>query len=285
MARILITNHTRAKDTGIYVLDTKTAGLTRLYDRPANGVTRSPQGIFFVEPEGDVYHVDPDRGEVKKRAETGFRWCHDLRWIRDSFYLVSSKTNRIVRLDPDFKPVDSMQVVEQDDDVCHANCIVEVNGEMLLTIFTLSPGTRKQKNRSEPWRREGKILRLDWERKKFDILFEPLAQPHSLVWRDGQLFCCESHTSELAVVSLEKKTKRTLRRMYGFVRGIAFAEGSVYVGLSERRHRGPFLEGLLSRFRMTCGVMELDAKTWAHKRSIPVPGRQVYELMNLDEAH
>lgn len=282
MARILITNHTRGKGAGIYRLDTSSARVERLCDRPANGITRAPDGVYFAEPDGDIYQLDPMTGTAALRAETGFEYCHDLRWIDGWFYLVSSKTNRVVRLDPAFRVVDSMQIVENDDDVCHVNCIEEVNGQLLVTIFTLSPGVRKQKNRSEAWRREGKILRLDWPSKSWEILYEPLSQPHSLLWRDGQLFCCESHASQVSVVSPEQKTRRTARRLYGFVRGIAFADGNVYIGLSSRQRRGPFLEALLSRFRMTCGVVELDARTWARKRAFPVPGRQVYELLNLE---
>jgi hypothetical protein len=175
-----------------------------------------------------------------------------------------------------------MQIVPNDDDVCHVNCIEEVNGQLLVTVFTLSPGVRKEKNRSEPWRTEGKILRLDWPAKSWEILYEPLRQPHSLVWQDGQLYMCESHASEFGMVSLERKSKRTLRRLYGFVRGIAFVDGSVFVGISDRQRRGPFLETLLSRFRMPCGVVELDAKTWVRRRSFPIPGRQVYEMLVLD---
>src|SRR5205823_5142144 len=113
---------------------------------------------------------------------------------------------RIVRLDRDLREIDSLQIVESEEDVCHANCIEEVNGELLLSIFTLSPGARAEKNGTRVWQSEGKVLRLDWERKAYEVLFEPLAQPHSLTWRDGALYCCESHTSQISRVNLKTKS-------------------------------------------------------------------------------
>jgi hypothetical protein len=173
-------------------------------------------------------------------------------------------------------------VVQDDGDICHANCLIEVDGSHLLTIFTLSPGLREEKRHGMAWRTEGKVLRLDWKRHTFDIAYEPLCQPHSMHLRDGLLYLCESFTGAVSAVSLEKQTKTELRRMHGFVRGLAFADGKAYVGISRVRTRRSPWQKLISAFHMKCGIVEMDPTTWTPLRKFPMPGSEVYEVMALD---
>ncbi|MFN3650811.1 MAG: DUF4915 domain-containing protein [Armatimonadota bacterium] len=285
MPRILVTNHTRGSEAGVYLLETETGGLRRLYDRRVNGITRGRDGIYFIEPDGIICHLDPATWKVTQRCATPYQACHDLRAVGDEFYLVASTGNRVVRLDSSLNVLDELRVVQSDDDICHANCIEAANGHLLLSIFTLSPGRRQEKNTTPVWFREGKVLRLDWETKSFEIVYEPLCQPHSLVWHGEQLYCCESLTSEVSILDLKSKTKKLLRRMHGFARGIAFHGDSVFIGISQRKNNeGPLLDRLLARFRIPCGVVELDARTWKPRRDFRIPGRQVYELLIVDEA-
>lgn len=282
MARLLITNTTRPKG-GIFLLDTGSGELRQLYDQPTHGLTRAPDGFYCIENFGSIHHLDPKSWKVTKRAETGFEGCHDLRWIDGSFYMVASQGNWVARLDPELRILDRMQIVASDDDVCHANCLIARDGELLLSIFTLSPGRREEKRFTRPWKTEGKILRLDWERKRFDVYYEPLNQPHSLIWHDERLYFCESFTSDVSRLSPDRKRKERLCRLRGFVRGLAFAEGNAYVGISRwLRHMSPW-QRYLARRGLPCGVVELDTKRWKPRRQFPIPGQQVYELLVLEE--
>ena len=286
MPRLLITNCSKDPDAGgVYLLDTTTGQTDRLHDQPSRGITRGPDGFYVVGNKGAISHIDSSTWNVTPRVDTGLEGSHDLRWIDGSFYLVASRGNWIVRMDRDLEVLDTMQVVKDPGDVCHANCLISIAGELLLTIFTLSSGTRDEKRLTRHWRREGKVLHLDWEAKSYRVLYEPLAQPHSLVWHEEKLYCCESFESELALLDLERGTKHTLRRLHGFVRGLVFAGGKAYVGISHSRIRRkvPLTQRLLGLFRLRCGVLEVDPKTWAPKRSFPLPGTEVYDMLVLDE--
>ncbi|MFN3652276.1 MAG: DUF4915 domain-containing protein [Armatimonadota bacterium] len=283
MPRLLVTNHSTTGDGGIYLLDTGSGALRRLYDQPTHGITRGPDGFYFVEHHGDVSRLEPGTWKVEKRAETRFDGCHDLRRVADGYFLVASRGNRVVRLNDDLTVRDVMQIVPSEADVCHPNCLIEANGELLLCVFTLTPGPRNKKNRSEAWQRAGKILRLDWERKTFDVKYEPLSQPHSLLWHEGRLYWCESFSSEVSVLPPGGFVKQTLCRLHGFVRGLQFHGGSAFVGISENKIKPPLFSRLFSRYRVPCGVVELDAATWKPRRSFQIPGKQVYELLLLDD--
>src|SRR5262249_33772697 len=162
---------------------------------------------------------------------------------------------------------------------CHANCLLPLDGQLLLTVFTLSPGRREEKRLSRAWRYEGKVLRLDWASKSYEILYQPLAQPHSLVCREEQLYCCESIYSRLTYVSFEIGDTRALFHYpYGFARGLAFANGSAFVGISRHRRRGPLTRWLRGLLNVQCGVLELDPESWRVKRGFRLPGKEVYDI-------
>lgn len=282
MPRLLISNHTPTEQGGVYLLETGNGRLTRVCKQPARGLTRGPDAFYFVEIDGRIFRLDPDGWTVRQVAETGLRGCHDLKWLNGEFYLVASIGNRVARLNSDFQVRDVLQVIEDESDVCHANCLEWVNGEMLLSVFTLSPGRREEKRKSRRWRREGKVLRLDWERKGYEILFEPLSQPHSLTWHQSRLFCCESFNSDIVI--LENGDRQPMGRLFGFVRGLDFGEGTAYVGISHHRVRGKtFLGRLLHRLRSWCGVVELDTRTWKVRRRFRIPGRELYDVLVLPD--
>ncbi|MFN3650810.1 MAG: DUF4915 domain-containing protein [Armatimonadota bacterium] len=283
MARLLITNFT-PDEGGVYLLDADTSELTRLTEQPSRGITRGPDGYYVVGTRGFVWRLAPESWEVTPIGDTALHGAHDFRWIDDHFYLVASDSNRIARFDRELRPVDDLQIIRQEDDVCHANCLAQVNGQLLLTIFTLSPGRRQEKNETDAWAYEGKVLRLDWETGGYQVLYEPLAQPHSLVWHEEQLYCCESYTSEVTLLNLREKSKEVVCRLHGFVRALVFTEGMAYVGISGWKKKQTPLQKLLTRSRMECGIVELDPATWKPRRQFTIPGQQVYDMLVLDPA-
>lgn len=284
MARLLVTNCTQDPATGgVYLLDTRSGETRRVHDHPTRGMAITPDGIYAVGNKGAVYHLDPKTWKSRLKVDLKLDGSHDLRWINGGFYLVASQGNQVVRLDPDLRPVDRMQIVEDEGDVCHANCLLEVNGQLLLTIFTLSPGRREEKRHSQEWRTNGKVLRLDFPNKRYDIAYEPLSQPHSMVWQDNLLYLCESFSSEVSAVDLKARTKKTFKKEHGFVRGLVFAEGNAYIGISRVRTKIPLSQRIAGLFRMRCGVIEMDPKTWKPRRSFRMPGSETYELLTLDE--
>jgi len=284
MARLLVTNHTPGRHGGVFLLETGSGQIRRLSEVPARGVTRGPDGLYFVENYGAVYRMHPESWEVTRVGDTGLTWCHDFKYYHGEFVVVASKGNRVVKLDEQFRPKDEIQIVKDPQDVCHANCLEMVNGQMLLSIFTLAPGNREQKRGSHTWRHEGKILRLDWDRHDFEIVYEPLSQPHSLVWEQDRLFLCESFTSRVCTLDLARKQREELCSLNGFVRGLALGTKSHFVGISHKRAkaRNPILR-LIEKWQSWCGVVEVDAKSWTPKQRFKMSGHQVYDLLLLEE--
>src|SRR5262249_41104595 len=193
---------------GLFLLDSATGESRRLLTGSYRGFTRGPDGCYYVvsgsrNRENDpnlvhrteIYRVDPARWEAEQVAEHPIGDAHDLRWFDGHFYLVASVGNQIVRLDERFQPGDRMQIGEDERDVCHVNCLEEIDGQLYCSIFTLSPGERREKRLLGVWQNEGKILKLDYAARRFEVVHEPLAQPHSLVFRRGDLYVAESHKS------------------------------------------------------------------------------------------
>src|SRR5205814_8000346 len=123
-------------------------------------------------------------------------------------------------------------IVEYDRYSCQFNCLVNDGYRWYCSVFNLRPGDRKEKRDTPAWHSEGKILRFDYPSRSFEILYEPLGQPHSLVPHRGSLYLVESALSRVTVLDLERRTTRVLGSYNGFVRGLCFGPGEALVGAS-----------------------------------------------------
>lgn len=283
MAQLLVSS-CGGEHGGLYSLDTETGELGRIFNSPIRGITPGPGGYYAVSHTGSVYVFEPATWQVEERARLPFNGCHDLRWDGEHFYLAVVYGNQVVRLDERFRVTDRIQIADDEDDVVHPNCLTWVDGRMVLSVFTLAPGRREDKRFSDAWRTHGKLLALDWRHKRFDVIHEPLSQPHSLVSRGGDLYCCESPKGWITRISLRDQATTRIVRLPGFVRGLAFCGPSAYVGISKHRGRHSLLGKMLNSLRLKCGIVELDAETWQRKRVFPIPGTDVYEIIRLDHA-
>jgi hypothetical protein len=126
------------------------------------------------------------------------------------------------------------------------------------------------------------VLELDWSARSHRIFFEPLAQPHSLIWREDRLYCCESFRSTITTVDPKSGSKKVLRKLHGFVRGLEFAGGNAYAGISHTRKKMPWWQRMLERMRHWSGVLELDPESWEVKRRFRIPGSEIYEILPLE---
>ncbi len=278
---------------GVFTLDSTTGRSRRLLEEPCRGLTRGPDGAYYAvsgsragTPSAIIFRVDPASGSVSRVAEHAFKGAHDLRWIDGHFYLVCSWGNRVVRLDERAQVVDQMQIVKSDSDVCHANCLVAMDGALYLSVFTLSEGAREDKRTSRAWTSEGKILRLDYAARTFDVAYEPLAQPHSLVPYAGRIYLTESHAGRVTEVDLAGGTSRPVAELRGFARGIAVGPDEALVGCCRIRrsnaHTLPLLQRLRDEWFPFTGFVLFDPKTWRPRRRIRLPGAGIYEIHRVD---
>jgi hypothetical protein len=295
MARYLFTNAARARG-GLYLLDTQSGEITRVQEGSFRGLTEGDDGCFYVvsgyrNPEEDVsilHRVEPDRFSAEVVATLPVKDSHDLRWNGDGFYLVASVGNRILRLDRNGALFDEMQIVEDERDICHVNCLTTLDGHLYCAIFTLSPGDRESKRLTGAWHTEGKILRLDWAAKSWEIVYEPLAQPHSLVATGEGLVLVESHRARVVALDRGFGSARVLGQYSGFLRGLSVGSDEALVGVStmydkdRRRLRPlPLRHRLEERYRPFSGLLVVDPKTWRVRRRFPLEGAQVYDIHRL----
>jgi hypothetical protein len=295
MARYLFSSSSKAEG-GVFLLDSGTGETRRVFSGPSRGLTAGPDGYYVVSgyrnpTEGcsTIHRLEPEGWRAERVAEFPLGDCHDLRWIGGHFYLVASLGNQIVRLDERCREVDRIRIVPDERDICHVNCIAESDGALYCTIFTLSPGERSEKRYTDAWFHEGKILRLDWSRGAYDILYEPLAQPHSLQQFQGGLYLVESHTSSLVRVDPATRRKRVLGAYTGFLRGMAFGPGEAVLGASlmyrkDRKRRRPLslLRQWQERLFPFAGLVVVNTKTWKTRRRVPVEKAEVYDVLCLE---
>jgi len=282
---------------GVYLLDSRSGRVDRVLRGSFRGLTRGPDGAWYVvsgsrNPQRDsstIHRLDPRDWSSDVVVEHAVKDSHDLKWIDGHFYLVASVGNQILKLDRHGALVDRLQIAENEHDTCHVNCLIEVAGEQYCTVFTMRPGERRDTHRTEAWHTDGKLLRLDWERKSFSVVYEPLSQPHSLVWRDGKLYLVESHTSTATRLDLAQGTRQALRQYTGFLRGLAFGPGEIVMGVcvmyrrDRRRLRPlPWLKTLQERYFPFAGLLVLD-ENWKLQRRVALPRAEVYDIVPLTE--
>jgi uncharacterized protein (TIGR03032 family) len=87
--------------------------------------------------------------------------------------------------------------------------------------------------------------------------------PHSPRWHDGRLWLLESGRGSLCLVDPASGTVDTVAELPGFTRGLAFAGGFAFVGLSQIRDSATFGELPLTE-RLTerqSGVWMVDPRS------------------------
>jgi len=295
MPQYLVTSNSIVQG-GVYLLDSATGEVRRVLKGSYRGLTRGPDGAFYAvtgqrNPKRDVstiVRLTTDPWHAEPLAVHPVKDSHDLKWIGGSFYLVASVGNRILRLDAGGGLLDEFRLAPDDRDTCHVNCLVEADGALLCTVFTLTPGDRREKNHTGAWHTDGKLLRLDWDARRFTVLQEGLCQPHSLTPRPEGLYLVESHTSSITLLPPGGEgPPRRVAQHYGFLRGLAFGPGEAVLGhcimytRDRRRFRPlPWWLGLREKFSRFMGLWVVDER-WRVRRRVHIEEAEVYDVLAL----
>jgi len=293
MASYLCTSAS-ARNGGVFLVDSDLGTTRRVLGGSFRGLTRGPDGAIYVvagsrnDPSRDravVHRLEPADWTARQAADLPYRDSHDLRWIDGSFYLVASVGNYIIRLDAAFRELERMQIVPDERDVCHVNCLLEREGALYACIFTLSPGERREKRRTGAWSSEGKLLLLDFPRG-FRVCAEPLAQPHSPLLHAGGVLVLESHLSRLTVVEPDTGAIRPLATYHGFLRGLCAGPDELLIGTCRILRRdwaarvSPWRR-VLDRWFPFSGLLVVDPRTWRLRKRISLPDSEPYDLLCL----
>ncbi len=153
-----------------------------------------------------------------------------------------------------------------EDDSWHVNCLLQTGGDLLVCAFGRFTRHREwNEHRPDP---TGLIFNL---RTGEDVV-TGLAQPHTPRLVDGALVVCNSATHELLRVDVDCPSKaRTSLRLDGFTRGLAVSDEFLFVGESApRTEPDP---------SSTARVVVVRRDTWRVIDRIPVPAREIYDLV------
>jgi len=134
-----------------------------------------------------------------------------------------------------------------------------------------------------------------------EVVTRGLSMPHSPRWHAGRLWVCESGTGTLGFIEPNSGRYQPIAEVPGFTRGLDFAGGLAFVGLSQVRESAVFsgipITERLAEIERTCGVCVVELATGrvvallrfetAVQEVFAVavlPGRRWPELINDDDA-
>jgi uncharacterized protein (TIGR03032 family) len=197
----------------------------------------------------------------RNRHVTGDIGVHELAFAAGELWLVATAFSCLATLDaehsfvPRWAPpfVNSLAA----EDRCHLNGLTVRNDRV---AFVTALGTTDVAMGWRAGKANGGVL-IDVESS--EVAVAGLSMPHSPRWHDGRLWLLESGRGSLCLVDPTAGTVDTVAELPGFTRGLAFAGGFAFVGLSQIRESATFGELPLTE-RLTerqSGVWMVDLRS------------------------
>lgn len=202
-----------------------------------------------VEPAGahDACYL-PRRSHM-----TGDIYGHEMAWISNELWIVNTRFSCLCTLAPEFSfvprwrpPFISALAAE---DRCHLNGLCEVDGR---PRFVTALGAT---DAAGAWRAGKATGGVMIDVPSGETVTRGLSMPHSPRWHAGRLWVLESGTGRLLTLDAGGRSE-TVAEVPGFARGLTFAEGYAFVGMSKIRPTSA-MDGVplaARRNELTCGV-------------------------------
>jgi uncharacterized protein (TIGR03032 family) len=176
----------------------------------------------------------------RNRHVTGDIAVHDLAFAGGELWLVATGFSCLATLDethsfvPRWRPPFISSLAPEDR--CHLNGLA-VYGDQIAHVTALGTG-------DDPgsWRatKAGGGVLIDVASS--EIAIAGLSMPHSPRWYRDRLWLLESGKGTLCVADLDAGTTELVAELPGFTRGLTFADGIAFVGLSQIRESATFGE-------------------------------------------
>ena len=168
---------------------------------------------------------------------TGDIRIHEIEFAQGELWMVATNFSCLATLDaehsfvPRWKPPFISQLVSEDR--CHLNglCVIDDEPRYVTALG--------------------------------ETVLRGLSMPHSPRWHDGRLWVLESGKGTISVADLETGSVETVAELPGFTRGLFFAGGLAFIGLSQVRETAtfgglPLMDRLDERL---CGVWAVNPQT------------------------
>ena len=189
---------------------------------------------------------------------TGDIRIHEIEFAQGELWIVATNFSCLATLDaehsfvPRWKPAFISNLGPEDR--CHLNglCVIDDEPRYVTALGeTDQPGGWRENKAS------GGVL-IDIE--SGETVLRGLSMPHSPRWYDGRLWVLESGKGTISVADLDAGTVETVAELPGFTRGLLFAGGLAFIGLSQVRETAtfgglPLMERLDERL---CGVWAVN---------------------------
>jgi uncharacterized protein (TIGR03032 family) len=213
-----------------------------------------PQVAPKIEPKGkhDACFLP------RNKHFTGDIRIHEIAFAEGELWMAATNFSCLATLDAEhsFVPRWAPQFISRlgNEDRCHLNglCVVDDQVAYVTALgeSDLPGGWRENKA-------SGGVL-IDVA--SGETVLTGLSMPHSPRWHDGRLWLLESGKGTLSVADLDEGTVETVAELPGFTRGLEFAGGLAFVGLSQVRETAtfgglPLMERLDERL---CGVWAVN---------------------------
>src|SRR5262245_30149200 len=220
--------------------------LVRTFDRPMGVAVNDRRLALGTRGQVWMYRDAPDiapRVEPPGRHDacflprtsymTGDVGVHELAWVRDELWLVSTRFSCLCTLSPDFSFVPRWRppfvTALAAEDRCHLNGLCVADGRARYVTALGATDTAGGWRADKP--HGGILMRFP----DGEVVARGLSMPHSPRWHDGRLWVLESGTGGIAHVDLSSGKWETVTHLPGFTRGLAPAGRYAFVGLSKIR--------------------------------------------------
>lgn len=193
---------------------------------------------------------------------TGALDIHGLAWGADGLWAVNTSFSCLCLLSEDYSFIPKWQppfiTKLASEDRCHLNSFAFKDGKpAYVTTFGDS-------DEYQGWRKKipgsGMIINVDSN----EILARDLPMPHSLILEDNSLLFLLSATGELARLDLSTGKTEVLKKIGGFVRGMAKHDDHLFIAVSKLRQNSSTFKDLpIAEENHQAGIIILHLPTLA----------------------
>lgn len=221
-------------------------------------VLRGVQPSLVVLYQGTPTDINP--------TDIPFGDVHDVLIDGDSFYLVGTQGNEVVRFDASAIE-EERWTLPGEDDSWHVNCLTKWNGRLVFSAFGEFSLHREYKGAPKE---QGFVQDLHTGER----LVTGLSQPHSLFPVGEHLLVANSGEMELREYTADGSLLRSAT-FDGYVRGVCASGGCLFVGLSKSRN-------LPQAEAQTASLVALDAESWDEIGRLSLPVSEIYGIQAVE---
>lgn len=239
---------------------------------PTTGMAVSPDGTKLARltwPATNLHRSDliiTDRtGLLLYRRVDELEEPHSLLWLDDGLVAVSTMTNSVLWMDDSGRVIDRWSPPDTDFGDCwHLNSLHFDGTTLFVSAFGQFGSHRAW---AAPGARAGAGIIVDLSTKR--VVVSGLDCPHNPAILDGGWLVCNSGTQDVRRLSLSGEVMQT-KPLGGWTRGLLVDESEVLIGVGVHRSAPSDVHAR---------VAVLDRSTLEETRSMPLPGREVFEVI------